>query len=115
MNRQVARLADDERFASSFEHDLCPARSPFFRAFHVSEFAAMVNDAVPPFDRTTFASARSESSYDLLPFLAKERGELIHQERSLLRGERGAPEGGKQPPCALGSLAGIIAGHTASR
>ncbi len=96
MNGVVAGLANDEGFASSFQHDLCPVWSPFSHVFQVCQFADMVNDTVLTFDRTQFAGARYESSYHLLLFIANGDGESINQDSLLPVFERNTAESGNQ-------------------
>jgi hypothetical protein len=104
MNGVVAVLANDECFASSLYHDLCPVWSSFSHAFQVCKFADMVNDSVLTFDRTKFACARSESSYHLLLFIANGDWESINQDSLFLVFERNPAERGNHrflSACAL--------------
>jgi hypothetical protein len=79
MNEIMAGLANDERFASSFQHDLRPMRSFVSHAFQVSKFAHVMNNSVLTFDETKFALTRYESSYHLLLLIANGGRESINQ------------------------------------
>ena len=96
MNGVVAGLANDECFASSFQHDLCPVWSSFSHAFQVCQFADMVNGSVLTFDHTKFAFARYEASYPLLLFIANGGWKSINPNGLFLVGERDTPKGGNQ-------------------
>src|SRR5947209_1899724 len=96
MNGVMAGLANDECFASSFQHDVCPVWSSFSHAFQVCKFADVVNNTVLIFDQTQFAFARYESPYHLLLFIANGNGESINQNGLFLVFERDTSEGGNQ-------------------
>jgi hypothetical protein len=96
MNGVVAGLANDKRFASSLQHDLCPVWPLSSQVFQVCKFADMVNRAVLTSDRTEFACARYESSYHLLLFIADGGWESIHQDGLVLLFERDTSEGSNQ-------------------
>src|ERR1700676_2719273 len=96
MNDVMAGLANDECFASSFQHDLRPVGAPSPHTFQVCKFADKVNHTVFIFDCTQFAFARYESSYHLLLFIANGDWESINQDSLFLVFKRDPAKGGNQ-------------------
>ena len=63
MDSIMTGLANDQRFASVLEHDMCPRRPIFSHINKVSQFADLVNHTLFIFDLAEFTGARYESSY----------------------------------------------------
>jgi len=66
MDIVVTGLANDQGFASSFEHDVRPARPLLPHFLSICSFPSLMHDTVFISDFTQLTSSRYESSYHLL-------------------------------------------------
>ena len=92
MDIMVTGLANDQGFASSFEHHVRPARPFFPHLFEICEFASLMHDTVVISAFTQLASARDESPYHLLLLITVQSRNFLNEDRFFAVPQRDSTE-----------------------